>query len=260
MPVLDRRPPLSLGMDLVRALDPAELMRAAGMTPDPWQRRVLRSEARQQLLCVTRQGGKSTTVATRAVYDLLYQPQAFTIILSPTFRQSRELFRRVIAIFHALGETVKAERETQLELELRNGGRVVALPGNGETIRSYSGATRLLIDEAGSVPDDVYLAARPFLATTGGVLQVMGTPRGRRGFFYEAWENGGGAWERTRVPAEECPRLHLDFLEREQEEMGDRWYSQEYQCFFLDTLDGLFTTAQIDAAISDEVKPLFPVR
>ena len=228
------------------------------MSPDPWQRKVMASTARQQILCVSRQAGKSSVVAHKATHDLLYEPGAFVVCLAPSFRQSRELFRRIMHAFRQLGRPVPAERENTLELELANGARCVALPGASETIRGYSGATRLLIDEAGSVPDEVYLTVRPFLATTNGILQATGTPRGRRGWFYEAWENGGPAWERTKVKCWDCPRLSREFLEREREEMGQRWFSQEYECEFLDILDGLFTTEQIERAITSDVGLFFP--
>src|SRR5690606_36732720 len=53
------------------ASDPAALMEAAGMTPDPWQRDLLRSESRRKLVMVTRQGGKSTTTAAKALHRAL---------------------------------------------------------------------------------------------------------------------------------------------------------------------------------------------
>jgi hypothetical protein len=79
-------------------------------------------------------------------------------------------------------------------LELPNGSRIVGLPANDDTVRGYSGATMLLIDEAARVPDAMYAAVKPMLATTSGEMWLMSTPHGKRGFFYkERWIGSGSA-------------------------------------------------------------------
>jgi hypothetical protein len=40
--------------------------------------------------------------------------------------------------------------------------------------------------------------------------------------------------------------------------LGERWYRQEYLCSFEDTIDAVFSWADIQAALSDDVQPLFP--
>lgn len=84
---------MDVARDLARALDPALLMEQAGLPPDPWQREVLRSDAQRLLLLCSRQSGKSTTTAVRALHEAIYRPPALVLLLSPTLRQSSELFR-----------------------------------------------------------------------------------------------------------------------------------------------------------------------
>ena len=84
----------------------------------------------------------------------------------------------------------------------------------------------------------------------------MSTPYGKRGFFYEAWTGGGPDWERVRVPAEECPRIPKAFLEEERGTMGDRWFRQEYQCEFVDSVSCVFDRDMLERAVTDEIKPL----
>ena len=43
------------------------MMLAAGLPPDPWQGEFLRSKALRTLMLCSRQSGKSTTVATKAL-------------------------------------------------------------------------------------------------------------------------------------------------------------------------------------------------
>jgi hypothetical protein len=55
-----------------------------------------------------------------------------------------------------------------------------------ETIRGYSGVDLLVLDEAARVPDDVFFAVRPMLATSNGTIICMSTPNGPAGFLWEA--------------------------------------------------------------------------
>lgn len=237
--------------------DPVLLMQRAGLVPDPWQAALLRSGAKRQLLLCSRQAGKSTVTAGLALYEALYAPPALVLLLAPSLRQAGELFRKVVGIYGALGRPVPAARETALQLELANGSRVVALPGKEATIRGYSGVRLLICDEASRVPDELYYAVRPMLAVSGGRLVGLTTPFGKRGWFFNEWTEGGGAWARTQITAHECPRITAEFLEEERRTLGDWWFRQEYLCEFVETVDQLFTFEQVMGAISRDVAPLW---
>jgi len=240
------------------ALDPVLLAIRAGITPDPWQQEVLRSTSPRLLLNCCRQSGKSTTTAVLAVHQALYAPGSLVLLLSPSQRQSQELFRKCLHVYRAAGRPVPQEAESALRLELENGSRLVALPGKEATIRGYSGVSLLLLDEASRVDDGLYASVRPMLAVSGGRLVALSTPWGRRGWWYEAWQSGE-AWERYEVPATECPRISPDFLAEERRVLGDLWFRSEYLCQFTDTIDQVFATDDIQAALSTEVAPLFPL-
>src|SRR5690242_9854071 len=68
--------------------DPAAVFRAARMTADPWQTRLLRCRSSRLLLLCSRQAGKSLTAAALAVREALLRPPALVLLLSPTQRQS----------------------------------------------------------------------------------------------------------------------------------------------------------------------------
>ncbi len=57
--------------DLAMALDPAVFCLAAGLVPDDWQARVLRSCDYRILLNWSRQSGKSTVVAVLAAWTAI---------------------------------------------------------------------------------------------------------------------------------------------------------------------------------------------
>ncbi len=143
----------AIAHDLARALDPVLLAEQAGITPDPWQADVLRSASPRLLLCCSRQAGKSSITSIlamhTALYTALYTARSLVLLLSPSLRQSGELFKKCLATYKDLGRPVSPESETALTLTLENGSRIVSLPGSKDgNIRGYSGVNLLVIDEA----------------------------------------------------------------------------------------------------------------
>lgn len=246
-----------LGFRHVPEPDPVTLAAQAGFTLDPWQRDVLLSPARQIILLVSRQGGKSTVSSLRALHKALYTAASLILLLAPSYRQSKELFRKVRGAYNALPSPVPVASESALELELANLSRIVALPGKEATIRGFSGVALLIIDEASRVPDELYQAVRPMLAVSGGEILLLSTPFGKRGFFFEEWENGGAAWHRTKVTADQCPRIPAEWLAQERRQIGDWWYRQEYLCEFVETTDQVFSYEDVQRALDPGVRPLF---
>ncbi len=228
---------MNLSHALALALDPSRILTARGLAPDPWQRELLLAADRHLLLNCSRQSGKSTVVAALALHAALFTPGGLVLLLSPSLRQSGEIFRKVLDGYLALGRPVAARRQTTLQLELAHGARVVCLPGREDTIRSYGGVTLLVIDEAARVPDDLYRAVRPMLAVSRGRLVCLSTPFGRRGFFHDEW-HGAGPWRRVRITWRDCPRITPEFLAEEERAMGTGWVRQEYECSF-EAVEGL---------------------
>jgi hypothetical protein len=237
-------------------VDPVLLARAAGIDPDPWQCDVLRSASRQIILNVTRQGGKSTVSSIRGLHAALYKPGSLVLLLAPSYRQSKELFRKVKAAHAALPFARRFTSESSLEVELSNRSRIVALPGKEETIRGFSGVDELIVDEASRVPDQMYQAIRPMLAVSGGQITLLSTPFGKRGFFFQEYEEGDG-WHRTKITAYQCPRIPSDWLEQERRAMPEWWFRQEYLCEFVETVDQVFRYDDIMRALDAEIEPLF---
>ncbi len=230
---------------------PESLARSGGLDPDPWQLRLLRSEAPRILMNISRQAGKSTCSGVLAAHKALSVPGSLTLILAPSERQARETFAKTADFLR--GETSESDRK--LGVQLANGSRIEALPGTEKTIRGYSGVDLLILDEAARVEDLLYWSIRPMLAVSGGRLIMASTPHGKRGVFFEEWESGEG-WERYEIPASEVPRIPADFLEEERRSMPEALYLQEYHCAFTETTDELFTYDMVAGAVSEEVAPL----
>lgn len=236
--------------------DPVTFTRTAGLDPDDWQEQVMCSTAPRLLLNCARQSGKSTIIAALATYTALYQAPALVLLLSPGLRQSIELFRKVLDVYHGAGNPVVADAESVLRLELTNGSRIIALPGKEGTIRGYSGVSLLVMDEASRIDDGLYYATRPMLAVSGGRLVLLSTPYGRRGIFYQEWTEGID-WERVEITAENCPRISAEFLAAERASLPDWIYRQEYEAAFVETDEAVFRYEDIMNALDNTIPPLF---
>jgi hypothetical protein len=172
---------VSLAEDLKLALDRVSFARALGLEPDGWQEELLRSTSDRVLLNCCRQSGKSTISGVIALHRALYYPSSLVLCLAPALRQSQELFGKVLGFYRDLERPVPAYAERKLSLELENGSRIVTLLGTEKTIRGFSGAALLIVDEAARVDDALYYAVRPMLAVSGGALMMLSTPYGKRG-------------------------------------------------------------------------------
>jgi hypothetical protein len=248
---------MSLTNDLRRALDPAIFAtEALGLDLDPWQREVLQSTGKRDLLNCSRQAGKSTTAAVLGLHAALYKPGSLTLLVSPSLRQSSELFRKVTDLRALLPSQPDLVEDNKLSMAIKSGGRVVSLPGSEQTIRGFSGATLIIEDEAARVDDALYMAVRPMLATSNGRLILTSTPYGKRGHYWKEWSEGKN-WKRTEIPATQVARISPAFLEEEKAALGSWWYSQEYLCEFRESSDSVFSLEDLEGIKSYDLMSPF---
>ncbi len=245
---------------LGRALDASYFARhSLDFTPDDNQKRVLQSSAHRMILNCTRQWGKSTVCGIKALHIALTIEKTLVIVAGPAERQTGEFLRKMHELLHALDIKPRRDGYNRTSLLLPNGSRIIGLPGKlHKTIRGFSALSLLIFDEAAQVPDELYVALRPMLATTNGALWLLSTPYGKQGFFYNEWARGGDRWERIAVPATECPRISPAFLDEEREVLGHQYFAQEYMCQFHTTHDTIFDEATILSAVSPDIQPLLP--
>jgi hypothetical protein len=268
--------------DLTYAIDSVRFAgESLGFEPDPWQEKVLRYAGIRLIMNCARQSGKSMTAAIKAYHKAKYYSGSLTLLLSPSLRQSSELFRKILNFTSVDRNAPRKIEDSKLFMTLQNKSRIVSLPGKEGTVRGYSGADLIIIDEAAQVLDELYMTVRPMLAVSGGSLILLSTPFGKRGFFFNEWENGGSVWERYMTTAskeylpdevlqkltppkkgvitDECKRIPRWFLQEEMEKLPESWFLQEYFCEFVETEDQAFRHDEIEAAFSNvaKIKPLF---
>ncbi len=200
----------------------------------------------------------------------MFTPGATVLILAKAERQSQELFLKVLRLLTGLAArsegalSIGTNAETAMQLRLANGARIIALPGNAATVRSYR-ADLLLIDEAAQVPNELLMSVLPMIAVSRGTLVLLSSCYGARGFFYDVWRGANETaaesadddpdaepWLRKRVSSEDCPRIPAAYLREAKATMGRWWYAGEFLAEFVDPEDAVFTQRDIDAMFAED--------
>jgi len=242
--------------NLRMALDPVVFAKEAlSFDPDPWQSHALRWNGKRLLLNCCRQSGKSSTAGVLALHRALFYPGSLILLVSPSLRQSSELFRKVTEAVRKLSQQPLLHEDNKLSLTMENRSRIVSLPSTEATIRGFSGASLIVVDEAARVSDELYYSIRPMLAVSGGKLILMSTPYGKRGFFFKEWTEGQ-SWEKIKITAHNCSRISPDFLKEEKSTMPDFFFRSEYLGEFTETTDQIFSYESVQNALSDDIEPL----
>ena len=252
--------------------------------PDSWQRKVLEHKGNCALR-TGRQVGKSETIARKAT-DLAIEYGGITILMiAAAQRQSSELFqktmRRLMRLHDRLIENAGGIKPnprlssrqnedarrlfedknglfesvpTKTEVRLKNGTRIISLPTGktGSYIRCYT-IDILIGDEAAYIPEPVWLAVRPMLATSKqmrglGWEILLSTPFGKGGHYYNACFDDD--FLQIHVTSEACPRISKEFLAKEKKRLTKLEYAQEFLGEFVDDFNQFFPTELLKKRMS----------
>jgi hypothetical protein len=219
---------------------------------DKWQKSVLLSDAKQIILNCSRQTGKSTITAFLAAHTAIFTPESLVLLVCPSERQSGELLRKIKDIL-ANTPGIDFSRDAILQVELGNGSRILALPSAEANLRGFSAPAMVCIDEASRCDDALFYSLKPLMAIGRGKMILLSSPFGRRGFFYNVWENGEN-WKRFTVKATDCPRISKEFLDAEKNSMPEFIFRQEYLCEFIDNETQIFPSELIENSINPSLK------
>lgn len=207
------------------------------LTLDPWQSQVLETKGN---ICLRsgRQVGKSTIISIRVGEYAVKHPKKHVLVIAATERQAFLLFEKIL---NYLAENYKPaikkgkDRPTKHIIKLVNGSVIYCLPtgATGYGIRGYT-INLLVADEAAFIPEEVWSAVTPMLATTKGKIILLSTPHGREGYFARCFNDPN--FTKFHISSEDCPRMDKLFLENEKKRMTKREYAQEYLGEFIDDL------------------------
>lgn len=245
---------------------------------DYWQKRVLNHKGNISLRC-GRQTGKSTVVALKAYYMAMQNANTVTLVVAAVQRQSSLLFEKIRAMFDIDNqakikkireswryktamktEQRKMEKEVSIfkeeptltRIKLKNNSEIICQPTGrtGAGIRGYT-VDFLIVDEAARMPEEVWVALTPMLATsrkergTGWII-LLSTPWGKVGYFYESFSDK--SFLHIHTTSEQCKRIPKTFLRKEKRKLTKISYSQEYLAEFVEAVRQFFPSVLIKKA------------
>lgn len=163
----------------------------------PYQQRWVEDRSPLKIVVKGRQIGFSFAATLHAVLRCLERKTTW-VLLSKGERQSRLLMERVHEHIHSCGIVAQAFESTffegtstrQLEARFANGSVIYGLPANPDTARGYSGHVTLDEFAFHLDADKIYAALYPTI-TRGYSLEVISTPNGQQGKFYELAKAAG---------------------------------------------------------------------
>src|SRR5690348_13109955 len=163
----------------------------------PYQRRWVEDRSSLKMVVKARQIGYSFAATLQALLRCLERKTTW-IFLSKGERQSKLLMEKVQEHIQSCGIVAQAfessffegASQKQLEVRLPNGSVIYGLPSNPDTARGYSG--NVTLDEFAFHADaaKIYSALFPTI-TRGYSLEVISTPNGQQGKFYELAKAAG---------------------------------------------------------------------
>jgi Terminase large subunit, T4likevirus-type, N-terminal len=220
---------MSMLRELAYRIDPVLWVRKVlGVEPTSWQERFLRAPQGSSIIALTaRQVGKTTVAAWAIAHTMLFSPGSLSVIACPRQEQSGEAVRRVRENLIKVGAEFKSVHV--YGLELKNGSRVLALPGSDASIRGLTVDGWIVADEAARLSTDMLSALRPMRARQPQArLAMLSTAYSRTDPFWTAWANDNPSWLRLRATAEIPGLFDPQYLEQERHELGEHAFNREY--------------------------------
>jgi phage FluMu gp28-like protein len=163
----------------------------------PYQQRWVRDSSPLKIAVKARQIGYSYAATAHAVLECIKQKTTW-IFLSKGERQSRLLMEKVAEHVRSFGVVARVLESAyfegtltrQLETHFPNGSVIYGLPANPDTARGYTG--NVTLDEFAFHADaaKIYAALFPTI-TRGYSLEIISTPNGTQGKFYELAKAAG---------------------------------------------------------------------
>jgi phage FluMu gp28-like protein len=243
----------------------------------PYQQRWIDDDSRFKCAVKSARIGYSFATGYRCVEKSMRIPGRTTTVLSASKAQSIEFVETCAKLCQLMGGTAQYVANEdfvdalgrieaiQSKITFPNGSRIIALPANPRTARGYPGDA--VLDEFAHHEDSYAIFAAVFRQVAlGNSLEVLSTPNGEQGKFFDIARNLGladgvapaelpakkdgwsGHWvDVYRAAAEGCP-INIEEMRRGLND-DDTW-NQEFCCVFLKST-GAWLTLDLIAACED---------
>jgi len=230
-------------------------------TPTDYQAKLLRDQKKRIVVRWSRQAGKTTTLALRAIWFALKHPKTLTLIVAPSLRQSMILADKLQDFLTSLPLSSRKAIIDKLQrtvILFKNGSRIVALPNSPQLLRGYT-AHQVICDEAAFFRDDelvFYSILMPMMQTTNGTLIVSSTPWSTDSVFYRMCMNP--EYSQHIITWEDVVKAGLakiEFIEEMRQTIPAERFQREFESRFVEDIDAWLTQSLITSCIDAKLQP-----
>lgn len=126
----------------------------------PYQRRIFADQSRFIVVLASRQCGKSLSLAAKATYEAISNPDSLTCIVSVNERSACEFLRKILQWAEACRlyrPDLVSYTNNASSVTFSNGSRIITLPSSPSSLRGFSG--NIIWDEAAVCENDMEMWA-----------------------------------------------------------------------------------------------------
>jgi phage FluMu gp28-like protein len=242
--------------------DPIELVgKLFCFRPYEYQARLLREEKKRIAVRWSRQAGKTTCIALRAITYAITHPNTLTLIVAPSLRQSMITRDRVEDFLTSMPREYRVgliEKMQRTTIHFTNGSRIVALPNSPQLLRGYT-AHQVICDEAAFFKDDqlvFYNVLYPMLSTTDGILIASSTPWSKDSVFYKMCQSKDFEQFVTNCEqVKEAGLIKQGFIDEMKTLLPQERFQREFMAEFVEDIDAWLTQSLIVSCIDSKLQP-----
>ena len=192
--------------------------------------------------CAATRSGKSEIISIAIVLLALIYPNEDIKVISYTWQQSQIIFNKAKQHIFDNPDSAKLIDTTnefsRQEINFKNGSKVKCMSaggsGKGEGVLGF-GATILVIDESGSIEDEIYYQKIMRMITAGRVDRMViesGTPH-RKNHFFETFNNPNYhkyvvTWREAVDEGQMSEKEVMEIKERISEIEFKMWYEAQF--------------------------------
>jgi phage FluMu gp28-like protein len=229
-------------------------------TPKDYQAKLLEEDAKRIVVRWSRQAGKTTCIALRAIRFALTHDKTLTLIVAPSLRQSMIMSDRIGDFLGGLPERYKyiVTKLQRTTVRFWNGSRIVALPNSPQLLRGYT-ANQVIADEANFFKEDqlvFYNVLYPMLSTTDGTLIASSTPWNKDSVFYQMCQNS--EFKQHVCTCEQVVESGLvkqSFMDEMRAQLPFERFQREFMAEFVEDIDAWLTQSLIVSCIDSRLQP-----
>ena len=216
----------------------------------------LADKSRFRIANKARQIGFSLAIALEAMVKARFLGED-SLLVSASEKNAHEVLSKCahwVRWFREQGDKIAVNSDSKSELSFLNGGKILSLAQNPDTVRGFTG--NVYLDEFAHHSNDkeIYEAILP-VASLGYQVSILSTPMGESGKFYDIWT------DQYRFP--DYSRHEVDVnravggglvidIEAIRRNLDEDSFAQEYLCQFIDESTAFIPYDAIRGCISDQ--------